>query len=166
MERSLDLPLTNCEIELDFRRTRKCMISELSSTFRAVDSNANTAVYQVASETNSETFQRNNAKLDVPVFTLSINDNIKFLENIKQGFKKTVSWNKYRSEITTQPKTNDLVYLIDATFWNINRLSVISLKHGNNVPTRDSFHKYYMQLVEIKDFNVLIDNKPFFLINK
>ena len=39
------------------------------------------------------------AKLYVPVFTLSINDNIKFLENIKQGFKRTISWNKYRSEI-------------------------------------------------------------------
>ena len=39
-------------------------------------------------------------KLYVPVFTLSINGNIKFLENIKQGFKRTISWNKYRSEIT------------------------------------------------------------------
>ena len=27
---------------------------------------------------------------------------------------------------------------------------------------RDSFNKYYMQLIEIKDFNALIDNKPFF----
>ena len=43
-------------------------------------------------------------KLHVPVVTLSINDNIKFLENIKQGFKRTISWNKYRSEITTQAK--------------------------------------------------------------
>ena len=44
-------------------------------------------------------------KLYVPVFTLSINGNIKFLENIKQGFKRTISWNNYRSEITAQPKT-------------------------------------------------------------
>ena len=43
-------------------------------------------------------------KLYVPVFTLSINDNIKFLENIKQGFKRAISWNNYRSEITAQPK--------------------------------------------------------------
>ena len=26
----------------------------------------------------------------------------------------------------------------------------------------DSFNKYYMPLVEIKDFNALIENKPFF----
>ena len=35
---------------------------------------------------------------------MSVNDNIKFLENIKQGFKRTFSWNKYRSEITTNKK--------------------------------------------------------------
>ena len=43
-------------------------------------------------------------KIYVPVLTLSVNDNIKFLENIKQGFKRTFSWNKYRSEITTNKK--------------------------------------------------------------
>ena len=36
-----------------------------------------------------------------PVVTLSINDNIKFLENVKQVIKRAISWNKYRSEITT-----------------------------------------------------------------
>ena len=91
-----------------------------------------------------------------------MNDNIKFLENIKQGFKRTVSWNKCRSEITTQPKNNNLDYLIDPTFRNINRLFVLSFKNGNNDLTRDSLVKYYMPLVEIKHFNTLIDNKPFF----
>ena len=45
-----------------------------------------------------------NTKPDVLVAALSINDKTKFLENIKQGFKRTISWNKYRSEITTQKK--------------------------------------------------------------
>ena len=93
---------------------------------------------------------------------MSINDNIKCLENIKLGFKRKISWNKYRSEITTQPKNNNSDYLIDPTFRNINRLFVISFKNGNNDPTRDSFNEYYMPIIEIKDFNVLIDNKPFF----
>ena len=39
---------------------------------------------------------------------------------------------------------------------------VLSVKNGNNVPARDSFDKFYMPSVEIKDFNVLIDYKPFF----
>ena len=55
----------------------------------------------------------------VSIVTLFISDNIKFLKNIKQGFKRTVSWNKSRSEITTRPKDN-LDYMIDPTFRNIN----------------------------------------------
>ena len=57
-----------------------------------------------ATQTTGATFQINNAKLYVPVATLSINENICFLENIKQGFKGKNSWNKYRSEITTETK--------------------------------------------------------------
>ena len=94
--------------------------------------------------------------------TLSINDNIKFLENIKQGFKRTISWNKYRSEITTQSKNNNIDYLIDPTFRNINRLFVLSFKNGDDDPTRNSCDIYYMTLVEIEDFNALIDNKTLF----
>ena len=60
--------------------------------------------------------------------TLSINNNIKFLENIKQGFKRTISWSKYRSDIAVQPKTNNLDYMIDSAFRNINRLFVLSFK--------------------------------------
>ena len=119
-------------------------------------------MYELVTETTGATLQINNAKLYVPVVTLSINDNIKFLENIKQGFKRTISWNKYRSEITAQPKNNNLDYLIDPTFRIINRMFALSFKHGNIDPTRDSFDKYYMPSVEIKDFNALIDNKPFF----
>ena len=72
----------------------------------------------------------------------SINEKIKFLENTKQGFKRAISWNKYRSEITNQPKYNNFVYLIDPTFGNINRLFVLSFKNGKNDSTRNSFGKY------------------------
>ena len=97
------------------------------------------------------------ANIYVPVFTLSINGNIKFyLENIKQGFKRTISWNEYRFEINNQ------IIIIDPTFRNINRFFVLSFKDGDNDPTRDSFEKYCMSLIEVKDLNPLIDNKPFF----
>ena len=62
------------------------------------------------------------------MFQLSLclfNDNTKILENIKQGFKRTVFWNKNRSEITAQTKNNNLYYLIDPTFRNINGSSVL-----------------------------------------
>ena len=96
-------------------------------------------------------------KLYVPVFTLPINDNIKFLENIKQGFKKAIFWNKYRFEITTHAKNNNLDYLIDPTLRNINRLFVLSLKNVNDDPTRGPFDECYASLVEIEYFNALLD---------
>ena len=64
--------------------------------------------------------------------------------------------------IPTQSKSNNLDYLIDLTFRNTKRLLVLSLKNGNDNPTRYSFDKCYMSLVEIKDFNALIYNKLFF----
>ena len=76
---------------------------------------------------------------------------LNFLENIKQEFKRTISWDKYRSEITAQPKNNNLDYLINLTFRKINRLFVLSFKNGKNDSIRDSFDKYYITLVEIED---------------
>ena len=101
--------------------------------------------------------------LYVPVIILSINDNIKFLENIKKWFKKTNSWSKCRFEITTQTKNNNLDYLIHLTFRNINFLFVLLFKNDDNDPARNSFDNCYMPLVEIKHFNVLINNQPFFI---
>ena len=102
------------------------------------------------------------AVLYVPVVTLSVNDNVKFLENIKQGFKRTISCNKCRSETTTQPNSNNLDYVIDPTVRNINILFVLSLKDSNKDLKRNYFDKYYVSLVEIKSFNALVDNKAFF----
>ena len=52
--------------------------------------------------------------------------------------------------------------MTDPTFRNINRLFLLLFKNGNNDLMRNSFNKYYMPLVKIKDFNALIDNEPFF----
>ena len=112
---------------------------------------ANRSIKKLTGATGA-TFQINNAKLYVTVATLFINDNIKVLENIKQGFQRTTSWNKCRSEITTQTKNSNLDYLIDPTLRNISRLFVISFKNGNDDPIRNSFDEYHMSLVEIKRF--------------
>ena len=93
------LALVNCEIELDLSWAKNCMISEISTT-PAVPGNPDTnpPVPSVAViQTIGATFQINNAKFYVPVVILSINDSIKFIENIKQVFKRTISWNTYRS---------------------------------------------------------------------
>ena len=154
----------SCDIELDLSWLKESIMSKVSLTPRIpANPDANASFQDVgAIQPTRTSFQINNVKLYVPVVTLSINDNIKFLENLKQRFKWTISWNKYRSESTTQPKNNNLDYLIDTTVRNMNRLFALPFKNGNNVPKKDFFDEYYMPLVEIEDFNALIDNKPFF----
>ena len=77
-----------------------------------------------------------------PEVTLSISDNSKFLQNIKEGFPKKISWNKYRSEIRTQSKNNKYDYMIDPMFKNNSRLLVLSFKNVNNDLIRDSSDKF------------------------
>ena len=74
---------------------------------------------------------------------------------------RTIKWNKYRSQITVQPQNNNLDYLIDTAFTNVNRLFVLSFRRANAGDSRDSFSDYYIPNVGIKDFNVLIDGKSF-----
>ena len=131
--RSLYLPLINCKIELNLS-----IITEASKTYGAVP-NTNPVRYQVTSQKARATLQISNTKLYVPVVTLSINDNIKFLQNIKQGFKRTISCKKYRSEITTQSKNNNLDYLIDPTFRSID---VLFLRSFKNINARETFLRY------------------------
>ena len=63
--------------------------------------------------------------------------------------------------MSNQTKNNNLNYLIDPTFTNMNRLLVLTFENEDD---RTSFSKYYVSKVEIKDFNVLTDRKPFFEI--
>ena len=69
--------------------------------------------------------------------------------------------------MTIQPQNNNLNYLIDPTFTNVNRLSFLSFQRiaGENNTTKDyrsSLSDYYVPNVEIKDFNALIDGKRLF----
>ena len=63
--------------------------------------------------------------------------------------------------MSNQTKNNNLNYLFDPTFTNVSRLLVLSFE---NETDRTSFSKYFISSAEIKDFNVLIDGKPFFKI--
>ena len=90
------------------------------------------------------------------VLNLSAKNDNKLLEQLKVEFKKTIKSNNYRSEMSNQTKNNNLNYLINPVFTNVNRLFVLSLE---NETDRTSFSKYYAPKLEIKDVNVLIDGK-------
>ena len=104
--------------------------------------------------TSGATLKITDTKLYIPVVTLSKENDMKPLEQLKSRFKRTVKWNKYRSKMTFQPQNNNMSYLIDPTFTNVNRIFVFSVARTNASDNRDSFSHYYVLRVEIKDFNV------------
>ena len=96
-----------------------------------------TIAYEIDNSENA-IFQITDTKLYVPVVSLSKENDIKLLEQPKSGFKRTIKWNKYRSQMTIQPQNNSLNYLTDPTFTNVNRLFVLSYPRNNNTDSRYS----------------------------
>ena len=154
--RTLNMPLINCKINLIWTWYENCVLT--SKVKRDADPDAVPAVAATDNSTNA-TSQITDTKWYVPVVTLSTENGKRLLEQLRTGFKRTIKWNKYMSEMTNQTKNNNLNYLIDATFTKVNKLFVLSLENENE---RTSSLKYYVPNVQIKEFNVLIDGKSFF----
>ena len=146
--RSLDIPLINCEIT--FIWYKECVLVDRA--------HRGPPVAAISSPTDAK-FEITDCKLYVPIVTLSTENDNKLLEQLKSGFRRTIKWNKYMSQISNQNKNNNLNYLIDTTFSNVNRLFVLFFENEDD---RTSYYKYYVPSVEIKDYNVLIDGNAFF----
>ena len=123
--RTLDILLISCEVSLILAWSENCVLT--SKTYRkAVAAQRNNAALTEINNPTSATFKIRDTKLYVPVVTLSTQDDNKLLEQLRAEFQKTIKWNKYRSEITNQTKTDNLSYLIDPKFTKFNRLFVLS----------------------------------------
>ena len=102
--RTLEMPLINWEFELILTWSRDCVI-----IYTNVD-NQNPTI--TITETN----------LYVPIVTLSIQDNTKLLPQLKSGFKRTISWNKYLTKPELLAQNPNLNHLIEPGFQGVNRL--------------------------------------------
>ena len=122
--RVLNIQLINCEVELILIWSKNCVLADMTAA-----NNPPTGLQ----------FKITDTKLFVPVVTLSKENDTKLLEQLKTRFKKTRKWNKYRSQMTVQPRNNNLNYLIDPTFTNVYRLFVLSFARTNPGDNRDSF---------------------------
>ena len=150
--------LINCEVSLILTLSKNCVLTDITTQRARATQGDNPATERKHTPANA-TFKITDTKLYVPVVTLSTKDDNNFLEQLKSGFKRTIKWNKYRSEMTNQTKTNHLNYLIYPTFTKANRLFVLLFEDEGD---RTCSSKYYVKIFEIKDFNVLIDGKSFF----
>ena len=136
--KTLDIPFINCEVSLSLTWSINCGLTDMI-THAIVPAKGNVPeIPAIAAPTNA-TFKITDPELYVPVVTLSAENYNKLLELLKTRFKRTVKWNKYRSEMPNQAKNNSLNYLIDPTFTNVNRLFVLLFENEND---RTSFSKY------------------------
>ena len=105
------------------------------------------------------TFTVTETNLYIPVVTLSTQDNAKLLPQLKNGFKRTITWNKYLAKPELLAQNANLNHLIEPSFQGVNRLFVLAFEDDAQ---RISRKRYYIPNVEIKDYNVMIDGKNFF----
>ena len=139
--RTLEMPLINCEVNL---------ILTWSSTCVLVATNI---------PNQNGTFSITDTKLYVPVVTLSMQENAKFLQQLKSGFKRINNWNKYLSKPELLAQNPNLNHLVEPSFQGVNRLLVLAFENDDH---RASDDQYYLPTVEIKDYNIMINGENFF----
>ena len=99
--RSLNLPLINCKVELILTCFKNCVL--IDKLTRGAYYGADPIVLKIDNPVNA-TFKITDTKLYVPVVTLSKENDTKLLEQLKTGFKRTIKWNKYRSQMSSTSK--------------------------------------------------------------
>ena len=149
--RALNIPLISCEVSLELKWDKNCVITSLEQRDIGGGDRDNAPT--------GATLVINDCKLYVPAVTLSKDDEIKLLTNLKSGFKREIIWNKYRSQMTTEAVNNNFNILIDPTFTNVNRLFVLAYQNADD---RQSFSQFYLPNVMVKDYKVIIDKLAFF----
>ena len=152
--RALNIPLISCEVSLELKWNKNCAIISLEQ--RAI---AGADPPAIDNPPTDATLAINDCKLYIPVVTLSKDDEIKLLTNLKSGFTREIEWNKYRSQMTTEAINNNINILIDLTFTNVNRLFLLAYQNADD---RQSFSEFYLPDVMVKDYNVIIDKLAFF----
>ena len=139
--RTLEMPLSNCEINLILTWSANCLMIYINAA------------------NQSPTFEITDAKLYVPVVTLLTQDNAKLLPQLKSSFKRTINWNKYLSKPEFLAQNLDLNHLVEPSFQGLDRRFVSAFE---NDAQRTSNKRHYLPNVEIKNYNVMIDGKTFF----
>ena len=139
------MPLINCKVELSLKWYERCLLTV-----------ANTATFKIT-----------DAKLYVPIVTLSAEDNVKLSKLLGEGFKRPVYWNKYKVidnkvvEIAAENGEKYIRELLDSSYQGVKRLFVLAYNNtaGNDQVSFDSYTKYFFPRIKIKNYNIEIDGK-------
>ena len=133
------MPLINCKVELSLPWFENCILSSVGT---------------------AATFAITDTKLYVPIVTLKTEDNAKLWKLLSEEFKGSIYWNKYRIIF----KNYDNEYIrerLDASIQGVNRFFVLAYAYSNNVTNENSFRKYFLPRLKIKNYNIEIDGRNF-----
>ena len=149
--KALNIPLISCEVSLELKWDKNCVITSLEQRDIGGGNRDNAPTVATLAVTD--------CKLYVQAVTLSKDDEIKLLTNLKSGFKREIIWNKFRSQMTAEAINNNLNILVGPTFTNGIRLFVLAYQNADD---RQSFSQFYLPNVMVKDYNVIIGKLAFF----
>ena len=137
---SLDFFTINTEIELILKWSQNCVLTEraIREERIAVPGNIPAAAITGIDTLSDLKFNITDCKLHVPVVTLQEKYENELYKNLKTGINFDSEWGRYRTQIINQPATNNLNFLIDSTFNNVNVLFVFAFP---NEEDRSSFFK-------------------------
>ena len=85
------MSLSNCNVELSLKCYETCLLTTATTA----------------------TFEINDAKLYVPIVTLSVEDNSKLSKLLNEGFKAPIHWNEYKvnpNKIVEIVANNDVIH--------------------------------------------------------
>ena len=119
---------------------------------------------------NTATFKITDAKLYVPIVTLSIEDNSKLSKLLNKGFKRQIYWKEYivaPNKIVEIAAINEEKYirtLPDLSCQGVKGSFVLAYDNaaGNNQVSAGSYKKYFLPRIKVENYNIKIDGRNFY----
>ena len=134
------MPLINCKVELSLKWYETCLLTAATTA----------------------TFKITDAKLYVPIVTLSVEDNAKLSKLLSEGFKRPIYWNEYKIIFKNYNENEYIRERLDASFQGVNKLFVLPYASGDNITNENSYRKYFLPRLKIKNYNIEIDGRNFY----
>ena len=138
------MSLINCKVYLELNWIEDCILSSAG---------------------NSAKFEITDAKLHVPIVTLSTKDSANLTKQWNEGIKRSVYWNSYETKpAKVIEKRKKLYELLNSSFEGVKRLFVLAyfIANGGNDEAALSIKNnktYFLPRGEINNYNVLIDGR-------
>ena len=116
----------------------------------------------MSSAETAGTFTITDTKHYVPVVILKTEDNAKLSKLLSEGFKRSIYWNEYNASLKDYDENSDIRERLDASIQGFNKLFILLYGHGDNITNENSYRRYFLVRLKIKNYNIEIDGRNFY----